>query len=392
MLRKIDDQNFCVFLSHEKESEFICLSIVCNQSDANTITVGLTLRHKVPAPQMDLADFDATCSHIWTLWSNAEGEFNVSAIFLDEDSSFKWVSAALEPPPDRYCLTIEQGVDPREAYCSYIFHPGRFDSNVIAKALYVRSQLYLCNDEKLITVIFFTQMFMRSNIQFDIKQITMGMLKEQVCQTVEDEIQNELKDFVVSDDEYLEIATRLWDRFYSCCEQYHVKFSEPTGLSVLGAMDAVCIIRRQSFALLRPCEMLEHLMLVGEHNTDVASFVAPYCQNDIVAAHGFIELMEVINQLEKILSEDIKIEMEKKIYQRDDKVLSKLLMQITKGDENNDNDDNDGIALPVGTVERIKKKLLSISIVDAAINMLLDFLAIVDEDAYPDSAGILRIK
>ncbi|XP_002003887.4 nuclear pore complex protein Nup160 homolog [Drosophila mojavensis] len=367
LLRKIDDHNFCVFLSHEKESEFICLSIVCNQAnDANTKTVGLTLRHKVPAPEMDLADFDATRSHIWTLWSNAEGEFNVSAIFLEEDKSVKWVSAALEPPPDRYCLTIEQGVDPREAYCSYIFHPGRFDINVIAKALY---------------------MFMRANMQFDIKQITMGMLKEQVCQTVEDEIQNELKDFVVSDDEYLEIATRLWDRFYSCCEQYHVKFSEPTGLSVLGAMDAVCIIRRQSFALLRPCEMLEHLMLVGEHNSDVASYVAPYCRNDIVAAHGFIDLMVVINQLEKILSEDIKIEMEKKIYQRDDKVLSKLLIQITKSDEYNDNDDNDGIALPIGTVEKFKKKLISIPIVDAAINMLLDFLAIVDEDAYPDSAG-----
>lgn len=230
-------------------------------------------------------------------------------------------------------------------------------------------------------------MFRRVNMQFDIKQLTMGMLKEQVCQTVEDEIQNELKDFVVSDEEYLEIATRLWDRFYSCCEQYHIKFSEPTGLSVLSAMDAVCVIRRQSFALLRPCEMLEHLMLVGEHNKEVASFVAPFCQNDIVAAEGFIELMEVINQLEKILSEDIKMEMEKKIYQRDDEVLTKLLIQITKGD---DNIDNGGISLPIDCIEQIRKKLQSIAIVEAAINMLLDLLAIVDEDAYPDSAGTLR--
>ncbi|XP_030561642.1 nuclear pore complex protein Nup160 homolog [Drosophila novamexicana] len=364
LLRKIDDHNFCVFLSHEKDSEFICFSIVCKLSDMNTKTVGLAVRHKVPAPQMDLADFDATFSHIWTLWSNAEGDFNVSAIFLDADSSIKWVSAALEPPPDRYCLTIEQGVDPRETYCSYIFHPGRFDRNVIAKALY---------------------MFRRVNMQFDIKQLTMGMLKEQVCQTVEDEIQNELKDFVVSDDEYLEIATRLWDRFYSCCEQYHIKFSEPTGLSVLGAMDAVCVIRRQSFALLRPCEMLEHLMLVGENTRDVAEFVAPYCRDDLVAAHGFIELMEVINLLEKFLSEDIKLELDKKIYQRNDSALTNLLIQITKGDDNID--DNNGINISTDCVEQIRKKLQSINIVDAAINMLLDLLAIVDEDAYPDSAG-----
>lgn len=156
LLRKIDDHNFCVFLSHERESEFICLSIICHQmSDTNTKTLGLAVRHKVPAPQIDLADFDATCSHIWTLWSNAEGEFNVSAIFLDTDSSVKWVSAALEPPPDRYCLTIEQGVDPREAYCSYIFHPGRFDRNVIAKALYVRSKLDIFNCTEIIKLISF---------------------------------------------------------------------------------------------------------------------------------------------------------------------------------------------------------------------------------------------
>lgn len=229
-------------------------------------------------------------------------------------------------------------------------------------------------------------MFRRVNMQFDIKQLTMGMLKEQVCQTVEDEIQNELKDFVVSDDEYLEIATRLWDRFYSCCEQYHIKFSEPTGLSVLGAMDAVCVIRRQSFALLRPCEMLEHLMLVGENTRDVAEFVAPYCRDDLVAAHGFIELMEVINQLEKFLSEDIKLELDKKIYQRNDSALTNLLVQITKGDDNID--ENNGINLSTDCVEQIRKKLHSINIVDAAINMLLDLLAIVDEDAYPDSAGI----
>ncbi|KAM8717624.1 hypothetical protein ACLKA7_004338 [Drosophila subpalustris] len=361
VMRKIDEHNFCVFLSHERCAEFICLSIVYNLNETNTKHISLAVQHKVPAPQMDLADFDATASHIWTLWSNSEGDFNVSAIFLGADKAIKWVSAALEPPPDRCCLTIEHGVDPREAYTSYIFHPGRFDYNVIAKAL--------C-------------MFRRANLQFDMKQLSLTMLKEQVAQSVEDEIQSELKDFVVSDEEYLEIATRQWDRFYSCCEQYHIKSSEPTGLAVLGAMDAVCIVRRQSFALLRPCEMLEHLMLVEEHTDDVIAFVASYCRNDLSAAMSFVQLMKIITQLEKLLTDDIKIEMDKKLYQRDDKVIAHLLHRITAGDEGLD--DYNSVALPRRYIDQIQLKLQSISHLEAAVNMLLDLLAIVDQDAYPE--------
>lgn len=226
-------------------------------------------------------------------------------------------------------------------------------------------------------------MFRRINMQFDIKQLTMAMLKEQVCQAVEDEIQNELKEFVVGDEEYLDIATRLWDRFYSCCEQYHIKFSEPIGVSALGAMDAVCVVRRQSFALLRPCEMLEHLIFAEEHTIDVTDFVSSHCQNNRNAALCFIELMKIIRQLEKSLTEDIKTEMDKKLYQLDDAVINRLLEYITTDDI----DGNNGIALPTNCIDQIQQKLQSISELDVAINMLLDLLAIVDQDAIPDPLG-----
>lgn len=232
-------------------------------------------------------------------------------------------------------------------------------------------------------------MFRRINMQFDIKQLTMTMLKEQVCQAVEDEIQNELKEFVVSDEEYLDIATRLWDRFYSCCEQYHIKFSEPIGVSALGAMDAVCVVRRQSFALLRPCEMLEHLIFAEEHTIDVTDFVSSHCQNNRNEASSFIELMKIIRQLEKFLTEDIKIDMDKKMYQLDDAVITHLLEYITTDSDNNDG--NHSIALPTSSVEQIQQRLQSISELDVAINMLLDLLAIVDQHAFPDTTGKLQL-
>ncbi|EDW76015.1 uncharacterized protein Dwil_GK14894 [Drosophila willistoni] len=354
VIRKIDEETFCIFISLDIGAQFIGVSIVPNPGDANGRAT-LLLQHTVPAPKMDMADFDATSSHIWVLWSNAEGDFNVSAYFLCADESIRWVSAALEPPPDRYCLQIEQGVDPREAYCSFIFHPGRFDRNVIAKALY---------------------MFRRVNMQFDVKQLSMAMLKEQVCQAVEEEIQNELKEIVVSDEEYTEIATRLWDRFYSGCEQYHVKFSEPTGLAVLPSMDAVCIVRRQSFALLRPCEMLEHLMLIGEH-TD-ASLLAPYCHNDSTAAIGFIELMKVVTHLEKLLSEDIKMELDKKLYQQESAydVVKRMLLETSE-----EGDDNNIYAMDPLLIKQMKQYMQDVPNIELAINMLLDVLSMVNEES-----------
>lgn len=353
-LRKISEENFCLFLSHGVQAEFICVSIVADANEASGINL---VQNSVAAPQMDLVDFDATSSHIWALWSNAEGDFHVSAIYLGSNNAIKWVSAALEPPPDRYCLSMEQGVDPRETYCSYIFHPGRFDRNVIAKALY---------------------MFRRVNMQFDVKQLSMSVLKEQVCQAIEDEIQNELKDFVVTDEEYLEISTRLWDRFYSCCEQYHIKFSEPTGLAVLGGMDAVCLVRRQSFALLRPCEVLEHLLLIGEHNEEVAAYVAPLFRNDPEMAKGFVDLMNVVTLLDKLISEDIKIDLDKQLYQRDPpiEVISKLVTRITVGDDN-------GPMLPSNCVKQIHQKLQDIPVLKPALEMLLDVLCMIDPDAPP---------
>ncbi|XP_030384092.1 nuclear pore complex protein Nup160 homolog [Scaptodrosophila lebanonensis] len=358
LLRKIDEHNYCIFLSHDIGAEFICVSIVSHTTESNAQTLSLVVQYIVPAPQMDLADFNATRSYIWALWSNAEGEFYVSTIFLSSDMTIRWVSAALEPPPERYCLTIKQGVDPKEAYCSYIFHPGRFDRNVIAKALY---------------------MFRRVIMRFDTKQLTMALLKEQICQAVDDEIQNEIKDFVVSDEEYLDIATRLWDRFYSCCEQYHLKLSEPIGLTILNGMDSVCVVRKQSFTLLRPCEILEHLMLIEDHSDEVATFVAEYCPNDMSAAKGFVELMSVITQLEKLLSEDMKMELDRKLYQQESPidVVSGLVDQIITGDE-------EGTILPPNSVQQIRQKLQQIPNLESAVYLLLDILCIVDCEEFAE--------
>lgn len=137
ILRKINESSYCAFLSHATGSEFVCLEMQKMTLGTGVVSVNLIKRKVIAAPQLDLTDFDVCESRIWALWSNAEGEFSISSYSLMPGVGLNWVSAAMEPPPDRYSLGIEQGMDPSQAYCSYIFHPGKFSKNVILKALFV---------------------------------------------------------------------------------------------------------------------------------------------------------------------------------------------------------------------------------------------------------------
>lgn len=58
----------------------------------------------IAAPEYDLVDFEINESRIWGLWCNSHGEFNISSHFLNATltDGANWITAALEPPPDRY--------------------------------------------------------------------------------------------------------------------------------------------------------------------------------------------------------------------------------------------------------------------------------------------------
>lgn len=76
------------------------------------------------------------CSRSFYSCTNFPGEFNVSSFSLMPNNSSDWVTAGLENLPD-HDIKVEPGMDPRQAYCTYIFYPGRFQRDVIDKALIV---------------------------------------------------------------------------------------------------------------------------------------------------------------------------------------------------------------------------------------------------------------
>lgn len=176
-------------------------------------------------------------------------------------------------------------------------------------------------------------MFQRLNIHID-SDISIQALKDLVCQAVENEIQNEIKDYDVTDDEYIEIATKRWERFYSCCEQYHVKASQPIGLIQMNAVGAICVVKKNMFSLLRPCEPIEHLMIAGEL-ADADDLIGTNIVEDH-KADDLVQLVAILSYIEMELTEEIKNEIDKKLYQMElpNEIIMKMILDGNEYDEN----------------------------------------------------------
>lgn len=177
-------------------------------------------------------------------------------------------------------------------------------------------------------------MFRRSNMLSD-PNVPISVLKDRVCYAIEQEIQNELKDYDVTDDLYIETSFKYWERFYSCCEQYHVKSSQPFGLAILESLGAVALIKKNAFSLLRPCELLEHLMLVGE-NVEYQQLNEMILDEEIKdnEIEDLVKLISVLSVLEQQISDDDKIDIDTKLYELNipNVVVSELVADMISRD------------------------------------------------------------
>lgn len=155
-------------------------------------------------------------------------------------------------------------------------------------------------------------MFRRSTTLSD-PNASLSALKDRICYAVEQEVQNELNEYDITDELYTETCFKAWERFYSCCEQYHVKSTQPIGLVNLGSIGAVAIIKKNAYSLLRPCELLEHLMLVGE--SDEYIHLNNLILDDDVSSEDLIKLVAMLSQLEQHISDEFKAEIDVKLYE-----------------------------------------------------------------------------
>lgn len=61
------------------------------------------------------------------------------------------------------------------------------------------------------------------------------------------------------------LIDRCWQRFYSCCVQYHVASLKPLGLMLLPSVSGAVFLKKSTFSFLRPLDPLEHMTLSSDY-------------------------------------------------------------------------------------------------------------------------------
>ncbi|KAL7295616.1 hypothetical protein TKK_0010980 [Trichogramma kaykai] len=305
---KSDELYLTTYLKYDSSSEFCVLKVV-QEAGSFKLNRMCTLL----APDHHLVDFSFTTQKLWAVWRTIEIDSiaitHVQLPLHNNQISCEWESAELVQPPDKDYIISEAYMDPRETYINYIFHPGKFALADIIRALSI---------------------YRKTNFLIDIN-LSPALLKERVCMAVEAEIQNEVMDYELMDEEYLEIVNRCWSKFYSRILQYHLNRSRPVGLLLFPSIDGIVLLKKSFFSVLRPMEPLEHLMLCNEQSTISHFRNTPILNEDPNICQDLIILMSTIVALDNQLSDDFKSTFEKELYQlkAPDKIIDNLMSKLS---------------------------------------------------------------
>lgn len=198
----------------------------------------------------------------------------------------------------------------------------------------------------------------------------MHILKERVCQAIDAEIQNDMKNSDLSEDEYLDISINHWEKFYSCCEQYHIAALQPIGIFLLDSLDAVCVIKNSLMSFLRPCDPVENILLSGLPPENFP--IEPRLKED------FANLVKIVYFIENNLSTDVKIEVSNNLFKlrTPNDIIVDLISEMT-------GDDDLDVSISRELVKEIAERLKRIRDVQSVLSILLNLLRL-DRNNFSD--------
>ncbi|CAH0554990.1 unnamed protein product [Brassicogethes aeneus] len=300
------ENTLVVFMSFSTGCQFHILKPVLSGQQIRIVRL-----NTLHSPENDLIDFALQPNRLWSAWRCEDGDcvaFSAS-LYANGDESSSWTPVILETLPDaNQYPAVDDEIDPKQAYLQHIFHPGRFPLHIISKALCIYS---------------------RSNALAD-TNLSATALKQRICMAVESEIRTVLNEQTVNDQEYLECAQWCWQKFYSCCVQYHVAGLKPLGLLLLPAVSGAVFLKKSTFSFLRPLEPLEHMTLCGDYMYKDQFVEYPLLGDDLDNMGDVMSLFQVIVYLEQQMSDIFLTTFEKEMatLQSPDVIMSKLLEKI----------------------------------------------------------------
>ncbi|XP_030768263.1 nuclear pore complex protein Nup160 homolog isoform X2 [Sitophilus oryzae] len=240
--------------------------------------------------ESNLIDFSLQCDRLWSLWRTSEDDCVIHTASL---KSGTWTPIIREVVNDIQNPVNRGECDPRQVYLQHLFHPGRFPLHVINKSLGIYKK--------------------SSYITSEINLTSVAAMKQAISLAIESDIQSCFSDSEVMDHEYLEYTEWCWQKFYSCCLQYHQTSLRPLGLMVIPQSSGAVLLKKATFSFLRPTEPLEHMILCSDYmyKDQFINFALLAEESDLI--DDVMTLFEVLVYLDKQLNNRFKTEFEQKL-------------------------------------------------------------------------------
>ncbi|KAG1673917.1 Nuclear pore complex protein Nup160 [Nymphon striatum] len=273
-----------VFLCFSDRKLFVLLKPTCDNSSYD-VEIIATIYSPV---DWDLIDFSVTINHLWAMWSRSDSQPVVKYLEykINKQSVVgEWNEVSLVPNLNREPYLADGLEDVRQAYLKLIFHPGRFSSQTLNKAISIFRKT---SDSSVVTS--------------DVPEM---ILMQEVINAVENEIQQQTSDYELADDIYLDIQNESWSRFYSCCVEYHEVGIKPTGLAAFENSLIAFIIKKDHLSIVRPVDIIEYLSKTETKNIS-PELLSLTLSQDFDAYKSVVHIIECLHIINKNLSEDMK--------------------------------------------------------------------------------------
>jgi len=248
----------CVYLCFQQHSQFLYCRL---ESSSGQLTVNPL--NTVYCPEYDLVSFTATERGLVGVWISGDGDTVVRRSGHAGHVGWENVTTCdndMLLPEELENMNEE---DPRQVYLAALFAPGAFLPSTLLKTVAIFRRSVDGRDEAL----------------------GWDRLRGEVIIAVENEIQNNLAEYEVTDEDYVLASRTAWAKFYSCACQYRSAGLQPMGLVDIKNSTAVMVIRREMISWLRPVEALEQVVLCGGQGvtTDIFSDIPPLAGNNALA-------------------------------------------------------------------------------------------------------------
>ncbi|KAH1005345.1 hypothetical protein HUJ04_006346 [Dendroctonus ponderosae] len=304
MEQRDKDNRFAIFLKFSDTCQFHIIRTILSPQQ-----IQVKILNTLTSAESDLIDFALQFNRIWAAWRINDDD---CVIYSASFQSRVWTPIVKEVVHDTEVPRNSAECDPRQFYLQHLFHPGRFPLHIINKALGI---------------------YRKSNLMgTEINLTSVAALKQAICLAIESDTQSCFSEGDVVDHEFLEYSEWCWQKFYSCCIQYHRASLRPLGFMLLPQNSGAILLKKGTFSFLRPMEPLEHMALCSNFfyksqfiNFDVLEYEDGANSGQVL--DDLLILFEALVYMENQLSAQFKatFEAELSINLNPERVITQLL-------------------------------------------------------------------